>query len=204
MNYQNQLILTGAIDPNTGEPLRASSGKSYRLGLEIDADIKLSEQISIRPNIAFSKNINKDFNAKIDGVLQNLGDTPITFSPDIVFGNALVYQPTTNLQIAFLSKYVDKQFMSNFNSKVSKLDVLEGFFTSDLNIVYEIETQKVFKSIVFTALVNNIFNKEYVDRGYYYTYDDTWTTPGTTTTIDGSGYYPQATRNFLVGVTLKF
>ena len=204
MNYQNQLILTGAIDPNTGEPLRASSGKSYRLGLEIDADIKLSEQVSMRPNISLSKNINKDFNAKIDGILQNLGDTPITFSPDIVFGNALVYQPIENLQIAFLSKFVDKQFMSNFNSKVSKLDVLEDFFTSDLNIVYEIEIKKIFKSIVLTGLVNNIFNKKYVDRGYYYTYDDTWSTPNATTTIDGSGYYPQATRNFLVGVTLKF
>ena len=204
MNYQNQLILTGAIDPNTGEPLRASSGKSYRLGLEIDADIKLSEQVSMRPNIAFSKNINRDFNAKIDGVLQNLGDTPITFSPDFVFGNALVYQPVNNLQIAFLSKFVDKQFMSNFNSKVSKLDVLKGFFTNDLNVVYEIETNKIFKSIVLTGLINNIFNKEYVDRGYYYTYDDTWTTPGTTTTIDGAGYYPQATRNFLLGLTLKF
>ncbi|APG66204.1 TonB-dependent receptor [Tenacibaculum todarodis] len=204
MDYQNQLILTGAIDQNTGEPLRASSGKSYRLGLEIDADIKLSEQVSIRPNVSFSKNINQDYNAEVDGVLQNLGNTPITFSPDIVFGNAITYSPTNNFQVALLSKYVGKQLMSNLDSKVSDLDVLEGFFTSDLNLVYEIQTNKIFKSIVFTALVNNIFNKEYVDRGYYYTYDDTWSNPGTTTTVDGSGYYPQATRNFLIGATLKF
>ncbi len=204
MDYQNQLILTGAIDPNTGEPLRASSGSSYRLGIEIDADLKLSEQVSMRPNVAFSKNINRDYHAKIDGVLQNLGNTTITFSPDIVFGNALVYKPVKNLQLAFLSKYVGKQFMSNLDSRVSDLDVLEGFFTSDLNLVYEIQTNKIFKSIVFTALVNNIFNKEYVDRGYYFTYDDTWTNPGTTKTVDGSGYYPQATRNFLIGATLKF
>ncbi|MCH3881734.1 TonB-dependent receptor [Tenacibaculum aquimarinum] len=204
MDYQNQLILTGAIDQNTGEPLRASSGKSYRLGLEIDAAIKLSEQVSIRPNVSFSKNINQDYNAKIDGVLQNLGNTPITFSPDIVFGNAITYSPVDNFQVALLSKYVGKQLMSNLDSKVSDLDVLEGFFTSDLNLVYEIQTNKIFKSIVFTALVNNIFNKEYVDRGYYYTYDDTWSNPGTTTTVDGAGYYPQATRNFLIGATLKF
>ena len=72
------------------------------------------------------------------------------------------------------------------------------------NIVYEIQTNKIFKSIVLTGIVNNIFNKEYVDRGYYYTYDDTWSNPGTTKTVDGSGYYPQATRNFLLGATLKF
>ncbi|MGB0879226.1 MAG: TonB-dependent receptor [Polaribacter sp.] len=204
MNYQNQLILTGAIDSNTGEPLRASSGKSYRLGLEIDAAITVSEQVSIQPNIAFSKNINQDFYAKIDGVLQNLGNTPITFSPNVVFGNNLVYNPTENVQISFLSKYVGKQFMSNLNSKVSTLDVLNGFFTSDLNVVYEIKPNKIFKSIVCTALINNLFNKEYVDRGYYYTYNNTWSNPGITTTLDGAGYYPQATRNFLVGVTFKF
>ena len=204
MNYQNQLILTGAIDPNTGEPLRSSSGKSYRLGLEIDADITLYEQVSIRPNIAFSKNVNQDFYAKIDGVLQNLGNTPITFSPNVVFGNAFTYQPKENFQVSFLSKYVGKQFMSNLNSKVSTLDVLDGFFTSDVNLVYELKPNSVFKSIVFTALINNIFNKEYVDRGYYYTYDDTWSDPTVTTTVDGAGYYPQATRNFLAGVTFKF
>ena len=56
----------------------------------------------------------------------------------------------------------------------------------------------------FSALINNIFNKEYVDRGYYYTYEDDWSSPGEITTVDGAGYYPQATRNFLIGVTLTF
>ncbi len=36
------------------------------------------------------------------------------------------------------------------------------------------------------------------------TYDDTWSDPNQITTIEGTGYYPQATRNFLWGLTLKF
>ena len=47
MNYKNQLVLTGAID-DVGAPIRATSGSSYRLGLEIDADIRLSDQFSIQ------------------------------------------------------------------------------------------------------------------------------------------------------------
>ena len=205
MNYKNQLVLTGALD-DVGQPIRATSGSSYRLGLEIDADIKISDKFSIRPNAAFSSNKNRDFFITKDGNPnpQSLGNTNLSFSPDIVAGNIFVYQPKENLQISFLSKYVGKQFMSNFSSDISKNDVLDGFFTSDLNLVYEIEPNKVFKSIVFSALVNNIFNKEYVDRGYYYTYDDDFSNPGTVTTVDGAGYYPQATRNFLLGVTLKF
>ncbi|OSY87002.1 TonB-dependent receptor [Tenacibaculum holothuriorum] len=208
MDYDNQLVLSGAIDQLSGEPLRTTSGSSYRLGIEIDADIKLDETLHMKPNLAFSENRNRDFYAKIDGKLQNLGNTPITFSPDIVFGNAFVYTPIENLQLSLLYKYIGKQYMSNLNSIVSKNDILEDFFTSDFNIVYEIKTNKIFKSIVLTGLVNNIFNKEYVDRGYYYTFDyDIKDNSGNVTgtkTGDGAGYYPQATRNFLVGATLKF
>ena len=203
MLYKNQLVLTGAID-NVGAPVRATSGKSYRLGLEIDADIKISNHFSVRPNIALSNNKNTDFVSSVNGSLTDLGNTDISFSPSIIAGNALVFNPMENLQFSFLSKYVGKQYMSNLNSIVSKNDVLEGYFTSDFNFTYILKTKAVFSEVVFTGLVNNIFNKEYVDRGYYYTYDDTWSAPNQTTTLDGAGYYPQATRNFLVGVTLKF
>jgi len=203
MDYKNQLVLTGAID-DVGAPIRTTSGNSYRLGLEIDADLTLSDKFSMKPNVAFSSNKNKNLIAQIDGKLENLGNTNLSFSPDIVVGNIFLYNPLENLQISFLSKFVGKQFMSNFRSTVSSNDVLDSFFTSDLNVVYEIKPAKIFKSVVFSALINNLFNTEYVDRGYYYTYDDTWSAANQTTTLDGAGYYPQATRNFLVGVTFKF
>ena len=202
MNYKNQLVLTGAID-DVGAPIRATSGESYRVGLEIDADIKLNDQFSIKSNAAFSTNKNEDFKAPINGNLLNLGNTPLSFSPNTIIGNMFIYQPSSNLQISFLSKYVGKQFMSNLNSRVSGLDVLDSYFTSDLNFVYEVATKKVFDAIIISGLINNIFNTEYVDRGYYYTYDYP-DENGNTITGDGAGYYPQATRNFLVGVTLKF
>ena len=203
MDYDNQLVLTGAID-DVGQPIRATSGSSYRLGLEIDAEIQISEKLSIRPNASFSQNKNRDFFATINGSLQDLGNTDITFSPNVVVGNIFTYQPIENFQVSFLSKYVGEQLMSNLNSAVTDADVLDSFFTSDLNVVYQINTKKIFKSITLTALVNNIFNVEYVDRGYYFTFDDTWTTAGVTTTVDGAGFYPQATRNFLIGATLRF
>ena len=202
MNYKNQLVLTGTID-DVGAPIRATSGKSYRLGLEIDADFKVSEKISIRSNAAFSTNKNQDFRASVNGNLQDLGDTNLSFSPNMIVGNMCIFQPTNKFQVSFLSKFVGEQFMSNLNSSVSKLDVLDSYFTSDLNFVYEIETKSVFNTIVISGIINNIFNTEYVDRGYYYTYDYP-DGSGNTVTGDGAGYYPQATANFLLGLTLKF
>ena len=205
MDYKNQLVLTGALN-DVGAPIRATSGSSYRLGLEIDAAIRISDKFSIKPNATFSSNKNRDFFITKDGATapKSLGNTDLSFSPDLIFGNIFTYQPIENLQFSFLSKYVGAQYLSNFSSEISTNDVLDSYFTSDINIVYELETTKIFKSITFTALVNNIFNAEYVSNGYYYTFDDDYSVANQVTTMDGAGYYPQATRNFLVGVTLKF
>ena len=205
MDYTNQLVLTGALD-DVGQQIRATSGSSYRLGLEIDADITLSDKFSIKPNAAFSTNKNRDFFITRDGIdePQALGNTNLSFSPDVIIGNMFTYMPSENLQFTFLTKYVGAQFMSNFSSAISDTDVLDSFFTSDLNIAYEIKPTKIFKSITLTALINNIFNEEFVNRGYYFTFDDDYSVANQITTVDGAGYYPQATRNFLVGITLRF
>lgn len=200
MRYKNQLVLTGAID-DTGDFIRATSGKSYRLGIEIDGKINVSKQFSWQPNIAISSNKNLDFVTSWNGSLENLGTTNISFSPNIVVGNSFTYTPNTKMYISLLSKYVGKQYMGNIDNENSKL---ASYFVNDFNFSYEIKPKKIVESIIFTALVNNIFNVEYISNGYYYTYDDTWSVPGETTTLDGAGYYPQATRNFLIGVTLKF
>lgn len=200
MLYNEQLVLSGAID-NNGMPLRTNSGESYRFGLEVEAAIKVSRQFAINPNIALSSNKNKSVIASIDGSLVNLGKTNISFSPELVAANALIFQANDSFQISFLSKYVGEQYMGNTDSKASKL---ESYFVNDLNLSYEIKTKSIFKSIVLSGLVNNIFGEKYISNGYYYTYDDDFSNPGTITTIEGAGYYPQATTNFLIGATLKF
>lgn len=200
MNYKDQLVLTGAID-DTGAPLRATSGKSYRLGLEIDATFLICDNFRMLPNLALSSNKNLDFVSPIDGELVNLGTTNLSFSPNIVAGNKFEYEPITNLQLGLYTKYVGEQYMGNVDSDVSKLD---AYFVNDFNVSYTIDNIPFLREIVVTGLVNNIFNIKYVSNGYYYTYDDTWTDPTTTTTIEGTGYNPQATINFLVGAMVKF
>ncbi|TPN87571.1 TonB-dependent receptor [Aquimarina algicola] len=203
MWYRDQLVLTGALD-DVGNPIRATSGESYRLGLEVDAEIKLLESLSIKPNIALSTNKNKDFVAPVDGVLANLGETDISFSPEVVAGNMLIYQPPVKgLQVGFLSKFVGEQHLSNLGNDEL---VLDSFFVNDLNIVYEIKNIPVFKSIVLTGLVNNIFDVEYESNGFSFALGDIEDNQSPTgfRTQYFKGFYPQAGINFLVGATLKF
>ncbi|WP_423820030.1 TonB-dependent receptor [Salinimicrobium sp. TIG7-5_MAKvit] len=194
MDYRNQLVLTGELN-DVGAPIRRNSGNSYRLGLELDAVVRLHPKFSWRPNVAISRNKNDDWFASWDGELRSFGKTDISYSPGIIAGNILEYRPVEGLEIKFLSKYVGEQYMSNLENEAS---LLESYFVNDINLQYTWSNAPLFKEIVFTGLINNIFSEEYVSNGYYYTYD--WDG----VTYDGVGYYPQATRNFLAGVTLRF
>ena len=189
MKYKDQLVLTGELD-DVGAAIRANAGDSYRLGIEIDAVFKLTEKFNIQPNIAMSINKLVDYVAtsEVDGSIINYGDTDIPFSPNIVIGNMINYNPLENLNLTLLSKYVGEQFMSNIEYEKSKL---ESYFINDLNIVYRITPNKIVKSIDLNLLVNNIFNVAYVSNGADYGNDYIY-------------YFPQATRNFLVGATFKF
>ena len=200
MLYNEQLVLTGELD-DVGSPIRTNSGSSYRMGIEAEARIKLSEFFLMNTNVTLSSNKNKQTLSKFDGKIVDFGKTNISFSPDVIASNTIVFSPKDNLDISFLSKYVGKQYMGNIDAVNS---ILDSYFVNDLNFNYKINPNKTFKEIIISGLINNIFDKEYVSNGYYYTYDDTWSVPGQTKTMDGAGYYPQATRNFLLGLTLRF
>ena len=187
MKYKNQLVLTGALN-DVGAPLRENVGDSYRLGLEMDASIFISNKWILRPNIAFSKNKNQNYYFEKDGNLVNFGNTNIAFSPNIVAGNCVTFAPSENLQFSVLSKFVGKQFMGNIDSENSELP---SYFVNDLNISYEIQPKSVFKSVMFSLLVNNLLNVKYYSNGADY----------------GGGYvyyFPQAGINFLAGISIKF
>lgn len=182
MAYQDQLILTGTLD-DVGNPIRSNSEKSYRVGLEVDAAIKILKNLEMRPNITLSANKNVDLN--YDGT--NFGTTDIAYSPEIVAGNLLSYEPVNGLKLVLLSKYVGEQYMNNVESPSAKLP---DYFVNDLNVVYTIKPKKYFREITFSGLVNNVFDREYVSNGYMwdvYPY-----------------YYPQAGINFLAGITVGF
>lgn len=187
MYYKNQLIKTGELDA-VGNEIRANVDKSYRIGIEIDAKIKLGSKMSFSPNITLSTNKIIDYTVDTGIGLVNYGTTNIAFSPNLIAGGVFSYQPISALQLSLLNKYVGNQFAGNFDTEITKL---KSYNVVDFNANYEIKPKSIFKSIVFSGLVNNLLNVKYVSNAYLY--GDSFIS-----------YYPQAGTNFLVGLTLKF
>ena len=187
MFYKDQLVLTGALD-DVGNPVRTNVGKSYRVGIEADANIQVSRKFNWRPNITLSSNKNQDFVVDNGSGLQDLGKTNIAYSPNLIAANIFTFLPIKNFQVSVATKFVDKQYLSNIDDSASQL---ADYTQTDVNLYYELPIKKVFKSIAFSANINNVFDRDIVSNGVDY----------------GGGYvyyFPQAGINFLAGMTLKF
>ncbi len=198
MNYKNQLVLTGQVN-GVGEAIRVNVPKSYRAGLELSATVKLAEKWKLAANTTFSQNKIKNFTETIvnyDGdadKINKFSKTDISFSPNLIAGGQLSYNPAKNVELAWMTKYVSKQFMDN-TSDVNRS--LNAFFVNDIRASYSIKP-KIVKELTFSLLVNNIFNHLYESNGYTYSYiyDKQVTTE--------NFYYPQAGTNFLLAVKVR-
>ena len=182
MNYVNQLVLSGELNM-VGEFIKINSGKSYRLGIELGALAKISEKLNISGNLTLSQNKNVDFKIEDNSSVNNLGNTSISFSPNVIANGIIQYKPIKNLQLNLNNQYIGKQYLDNTETKELQL---KDYFLTDFNAQYEFKIAKQEISLQF--LLNNIFNKKYVNNGFVYY---------------GPYYYAQAGRNFMIGVNFK-
>ncbi|AZA81083.1 TonB-dependent receptor [Chryseobacterium lactis] len=183
MYYVNQLVLNGELN-NVGAFIRTNSGKSYRRGVEIGALAKLSKQWEVSGNVTFSQNRNLDFNIENKDVPKSLGNTQISFSPDVIANIGLRFSPTKNFQFAVMNQYVGKQYLDNTEDKNLQL---KDYFLTDFNAQYQFKIAN--NEIALKLLVNNLFNKKYVNNGSVY---------------EGNPYYfSQAGTNFMFGISWK-
>ena len=132
MNYVNQLVLSGEINM-VGEFIKINSGKSYRLGIELGALAKISEKLNISGNLTLSQNKNVDFKIEDNSSVNNLGNTSISFSPNVIANATIQYKPVKNLQLNLSNQYVGKQYLDNTETEALSL---KDYFLSDFNAQY--------------------------------------------------------------------
>ena len=141
------------------------------------------------------------------------GETDLAFSPNAIVNTDIRYELLSSkkqkIDISLLSKYVGKQFIDNTSNDNT---VLDAYFFSDIRLGYTLQT-KFLKEIGLTLLVRNIFDARfstnawtyrYISEGYDGRADDPHTRLEQGATYNLTGFYPQAGRNFLLGLTLKF
>ncbi|GGN10056.1 TonB-dependent receptor [Dyadobacter beijingensis] len=199
MSYKNQLVLTGQIN-DVGGSVRVNVPESYRTGIELEGAVVFNSHLKWNANATFSQNKIKNFTEYIvdydNGGYQTVdhGKSDISFSPNVIAGSQFTYSLRKNLELALLTKYVGKQYLDNTSTEARKLD---AYLTNDIRLSWTIKPSWT-KEIAFNLLVNNVLDEKYESNGYTYGY-----IAGGALTQENF-YFPQAGRNFLIGVNFRF
>lgn len=203
MDYNNQLVLTGEIN-DVGAAIMNNVKDSYRTGIELVAGIVPFEKVRWDINLTLSKNMIRDYSDYVDAYNVDwdyigqdstyLEETNLSFSPGIIVGSKIIYEPLEGLSLGILSKYVGKQYIDNSGSDSR---VLDPYFVNDLQIQYRLKPGFM-EEIGFSLMLSNILNERYETNAwvYRYYYGDI--------EYKMDGYFPQAGFNFMAGLTLKF
>ncbi len=203
MNYKNQLVPTGKVN-DVGALIRTNVEDSYRTGIEVDGSVRLHPKLFWNANLTLSRNRIRSFSEVLydygvnfdeyNEVINTYIDTDISFSPNLIAGSNLIYQPIRNLEVTWLTKYVGKQYLDNTTNLDRSID---SYFVNDFRVAYTLKPEFM-REISLSFLVNNVFGVEYASNGYTYGY------LGGPTEYRQNYFYPQAGRNYMVMVALRF
>ena len=203
MLYKDQLVVTGQLS-DTWNPLSVNVPDSYRMGIELQGALRPCEWFDWQFNITLSRNRIKNFVEYIyedewtNPISFDLGDTPIAFSPDIIFNNAFNFK-YRDFDASLNSRYVGKQYMYNARSEAALLD---AYFVSDLHLGYSFRNLIGIKELRLGFSIYNLFNEKYFNNGY---------AGAGYTVVDGkkeiyryAGYAAQAPTHVMATMSLKF
>ena len=218
MNYKNQLVLTGQIN-DVGEAVRVNVPKSYRMGIELEINTPLSKSLIFNANAAFSQNKVSNFTEFIDnwdtGEQAKIthGKTDLAFSPNVILNGEIVFNALKNekndLSFVLSEKYVGQQFIDNTSNSNT---TLPAYYFTDFKVFYKTHWGFI-KNLTCKLLINNVLNQKYSNNAWTYRFtsanydprpDDPYARSEKGDVYNLTGYFPQAGRNIMVGVSVDF
>ena len=174
MKYRDQFVQTGAVS-DIGEALTTNIKDSYRMGVELQAGVNVTEWLSLEANAALSKNAITDFDEAVETYDADWNDMPNTpvhydhstlaFSPAAIV-NGFVDFHIKGFQATWHTGFVSKQYLDNTACDSRSLP---KYSRTDIHLGYDWKiANKGLKSIVIGCDLNNIFNKHYAASGWVY------------------------------------
>lgn len=221
MVYKNQLIPTGKLN-DVGAYIRSNVDRSYRLGTESSFTWKSNSWL-IGGNLTLSRNRTRDYNEYVDNWDSGLQERnifnyqPIAFSPSVIANLSFEHkildrQHAGNHQSVYLElsgQSIGRQFLDGTGQIASSLPAYQ---VSQLALRCHLKSAGKL-GLDFRLQINNLFNEQYEANGWIYRFksdnynpvpDDPFAGAEGSGVYHLKGLYPQAGRNLMLSVRLKF
>ncbi len=172
MHYHNQIVATGRVN-DAYRFIMENAEKSYRMGLELSASLRLSPVFRLEGNLTISRNKLQDYTNYVDEFTDDswstssgqraeyFSEVDIAYSPNLVGAVTMRLLPVKNLSLAITGKYVGEQYYDNTASPDRRLD---AYFPINFNADYNFSVNNVQCFAQF--IVNNVFNIHYASSAF--------------------------------------
>lgn len=186
MEFYDELISNGLLD-KYGQPIAGNAKRTRHVGLELESNWAVNQNISLYGNFTLSRNRLINFTAYSDadgnpvaaGIL--LDGNRISGFPDLL-GNIRATYSTGDFSLMLLGQYVGSQYTDDFQLSSREID---PYFVMSAWISYTIRNALAFSAVEFKLYVNNLFNTIYIAHG------------------EGIYFYPAAERNFFLNCSIN-
>ena len=204
MLYKDQLTPNGDIS-SSGYALMENVDKSYRIGIELQGGVKVTDWFKMDANLTLSRNVacNTSYYAFEDGdsvpalVTEN---TPLALSPSIIVAAVATFVPVKNAKLQLIGKYVGKQYADNTGRECYAVD---PYFLLNMRASYtwHIKNNNIIEA---QLLVNNILNHQYRLSAWVGDWVDDWSSTTSLYYYHSRGFLQQPGTNFMARVIYRF
>jgi len=201
MYYRDQLVVTGELN-DVGANVRTNIDRSYRAGVELSWKRSLGRdgRWDLSANLNASRNriehfteVLYDYTQGFDIIENTYENTPIALSPDVLGNASIGYRWPMGFSATLLGRFAGKQYLDNTGNDLRSIP---AFGVMDAMVRFAQATSGSSKWSL-SLRVNNLLSSLYSTSGYTYSYIYG-------ATITENFFYPQAERNFMVQLNVKF
>lgn len=143
MDFKNEIVLDGKFGPN-GLALTNNVEQSFRTGLELSVNYKVSKHFSLVNNSSFNYSRIKEQTETFSPILT----PPIIINQEVIFSKS-------NFTVALSARYQHSSYIDFANE-----ERVNSYFLLNSRASYSI------KGFQFSVFLNNITNSKYFNHGY--------------------------------------
>ncbi len=195
MLFRDEIVKNGEVNI-FGDPVTGNMSKTVHAGVELTANYKFNENLSLTLNGSYSDN------KIVEGIHYLSSTESIELNGNSIGGfpnllaNAVVAYNNSGLHTSLMFKYVGEYYSDNFGDNLDKYlqrhpafvnypdNVVDEYWVVNFLGSYEFAVTGIFPKVRIYGAVNNIFDKLYAAYAV------------------GKEFFPAAERNFSVGLNL--
>lgn len=207
MEFRDEIIPAGQVNPNTGYPMMVNADRSVHAGLELTGAAKPHKYFTVEANYSYNYNRVKDYVGKVDvypgsgapyQIDYDYSDKVIPAFPEHL-ANLIIGFDHRRFGAALKLQYAGKQYLELAN--VDSL-AIDAYTVASLSAEYRLPQLLGTADFALQVRVDNLFDTEYETSGYGWSYGLSEDANSDVSLVHEGHYYVAAERSYFVQLKL--